>query len=53
MGHPVKIMLYSNIVRPFAYFFIWRSQAGRIAAFAKIFAELADVSEGEDVVQTK
>ena len=51
----LQIMVYSNVVRPFAYFFFWKSdsQAERITAFAKKFGELADVSEGEAVVLTK
>ena len=43
----IQIMLYSNIVRPFAYFFQTKNRAGSITEFAKKFGELADVSEGE------
>ena len=43
----LQIMLYSNIVRPFAYFFQTKNRAVRITEFAKKFGELADVSEGE------
>ena len=42
----LQIMLYGNLVRPFAYFFQIKSQAASFTAFAKEFGQLADVSEG-------
>ena len=43
----LQIMLYPNIIRPFVYFFIVKSQAERINKFARKFEELADVTEGK------
>ena len=44
-------MLYPNIIRPFVYFFMCKSQAKKFNEFARKFEELADVTEGKDELE--
>ena len=43
----LQIMLYPNIIRPFAYFFMCKGQAEGINKFARKFEDLSDVTEGK------